>query len=704
MSESNGVRISTESKIIIGVEHSEKTGWYSLHLHDALYAVSVQPDTQKVVIAEGIGRNRLRHLRLPFKNISRFEIVEMQIGHSCLTAPIDRDLLGSRELIPEKHPFTPIMVQVILKHSKKSDFLSIHQVGATPLPILVPLFKYLPAEAYANPNIALSSADDCFTLAQRTADWVRQVNAVLEEARQPAIESARVRAEELDTQTPAHERLREILRGLELYDELDVRQSTVAAGTAVQIATFLISEMGKNSLIGTPSLRSAFPLSVELGDAGHSAYSTIDDLYKVSALYQEKTGRPIEEAFQTIAEHISDLEERKVTIESSEDLKLLEVTAQAPLDVFDPTMTLNAKSRVLSRVELRHEKQLRTVFENEGVEVYFLEDLAFLSLLVEYETNDGQRHHAVFIKDGLHQALREFMLAHEMGHFFLHVKSDSAGADGQVNRFLRSSFQRTFLAKEADNFGMTVLFPPAYMADRAILEGKLSADDLIDQFVRDMPPVNPRLREAMRSYLNEHIEKHKSFKKAEPSFMGVEVESIEEEDLGVLLKLINKASTPVYWVRLSESSVITQVSDNAPQLFRLPEDDIVGKRPIELVVEDEVERMKKRAEFRKERQKAIYYFTELKNPEGDGGRQVVVYSFPILKDGEYIGAMATLRLLYDVQIESVTVAGSVEEGKTEPSERLPLSDEEVEPSVDEKNPFLRGPLYEVNLSAGAAGD
>jgi PAS domain S-box-containing protein len=661
MIETNG--IPTESKIIIGVEYSEKTGWYSLHLHDALYAVSIRPEQERVVIAEGRGRGRLRHLRIPFKNIFRFEVVEIPIGHSCLEYPVDAGPLGERQLIPEDKPFTPVMVRLLIKHSTRNDFISIHDLGATPLPILVPLLRSLPEDRFANANIALTSADDCFTLSRSVIEWVRNVNASLELVRNVGVEGVATHGEQVIPQ-PAevsdYEQIQRICSNLESYDKLEVQQTLVSALAEIQVSIYLyiysnIKNRRMVKMAGAARVCRHFPLNIVSHDTtAQDSYLTVDNLYEASRMYYERTHRPIQEAFNAIAEHVHDLEQRYATMESNKDISISEENAPRPLNIIDPKPKINKKNRVLSGVGLRHEDQLLRVFKNEEIEVYYLEKLPFLSLLVEYQTEDGQRHYAAVIRAGLHQALREFLLAHEMGHWFLHVGAAFAARYEQVDRFLRSTAQRELLEKEADNFGMSVLFPHAYLADRMIFQEGISANGLLNEFVVGMEPVSDRLRTAMRRYIGEHIEKYKKVKKTEePGFLTLEVESIEESDLEGLLILIHKAKDTVYWVRLSQDSIIMDASENSEELFGLTRDQIIGLTPAHLVMPEEIEPMRLRAEYRKKNKKAIYYFTEVLNKKKSISRQVIVYSFPILNKGEYVGAMAALRLLDEIETESL---------------------------------------------------
>jgi hypothetical protein len=640
--------LPTDAKIIIGVEDADDTGWYSLHLHDAPYAVSVRPDEKSVVIAEGKGPGRLRYLRYPFENIFRFEAVKVPIGHDLRT--------GAGET------FAPVMLRLIIKHRDRQNFVSIRDLGATPLPTLASLLNATAEGNTAGDGIVSKSTDDCFTLAAGVAAWVANVNAEIkgaaavsqERRTRPSRQEVKRKYEKLDRSLP------------------DVLQTLVSAYAAIYVSIKLYKEL---RLVKPVRIRSSFPLNLTPEEAANKPphYSAIEQLYAVSERYHEETNRPIEEAYEIICEQIDDLAKRDVTINSSEKLKFLKDNAPKSIPITEPDTRinerlnerLNEKRRrgggelidkelfVLDGHELRHEDRLRKVFDNEGVSIHYLENLPFLSLLVQYETEGGGSRYAVVIKDEARPALKDFLLSHEMGHLFSHIYEDihSTGEarSEKLRLFLRSSAdENTFLEHEANEFGMAVLFPPAYLADREIFSGALSVEALLEEFLQGKDP-GPKLRAQMRRRIGEHIERYKEFKKdTSPRSLTLEVKRIEEKDLD-LLKLV---AEPYYWIKLSKKSDILEVSENCVGLFGRPKEEIKALKPGDLVIKAERERMRKRAEHREKNKTAIFYITEIWNEREQTSRQVAVYSFPILRDGEYVGAMAALKALDEIEAPS----------------------------------------------------
>src|SRR2546421_258535 len=117
--------IPEESKVIVGVDRSQATGWFSLHLHDALYAVSIRLDERRVVIDEGRGPGRLQETIIPFENILRFETFRYPIGSDCVPETSSGSIGEGRVKL---QLFSPVAVRLLIKHSTNIDLISTHDI------------------------------------------------------------------------------------------------------------------------------------------------------------------------------------------------------------------------------------------------------------------------------------------------------------------------------------------------------------------------------------------------------------------------------------------------------------------------------------------------------------------------------------------------------------------------------------------------
>jgi PAS domain S-box-containing protein len=640
MTETKTAGISSNAKIIVGASHSESTGWYSLHLHNALFALSVRPDQELIVVDEGQGRHRLQHMTFPFANVLGLKVCRWPYGDDCLNSGVDDNSGG--DTVAGQRSFAPVMVQLLIRHTTRTDFVSIHDVGATPTPFLIPQLKVVSAERMKTAGTELACAEDCATLADKVEKWVLEVNMILRKEKV-------VRRQIAAAAKPLHyDKVEELVDGISLSNK-DVQQ-TLYGVVAALIATIHLDRYRKQrqlTMLRRPArIESSFPIMLMKADNEGKKNLSVEDLCNISQRYYEETNRPISEAFTTISDQLKDFKSRKLTIDSSDKLSIIEDIAPRRFEITDPTIMINEGGRVFDGFELQHKEQLERVLKNEGLDVHYIEGLPFLSLLVSYETEDDERCYAVVIKEEPHPALKQFLLAHEMGHWFLHIKNKERNAG--VAPFLRSSSEETFLEKEADIFGLSVLFPPEYLSDWVFLKGEEpTIETVFDEFVAGMtPPPGDRLKSKMLEHIGEILEKHQSFKKAQEPKLWTFDESIEEKDLQPMLDRIHKGNDNSYWVRLDSNSYISDASDNVEALFGRSKDELRGQSPLELVIEKERERMGLRTQYRKSTKKAINYMTEVVNTTTNRSRPVMVYSFPILSQNqEYVGAMAAIRPL-----------------------------------------------------------
>jgi hypothetical protein len=646
--------IPGSAKIIIGVERSERTGWFLLHLHDCLNAVSIRPDEGVIVIAEGRGRGRLRNTRIPFKDIMRLDTYEIQVGHNCFSYPVNPEGLGSRETVNEERPFTPVGLRLLIG-SLELDYLSIHDLGASPLPILVPMLKRLPAEAFGRWDMRrIESADDCYTFSKQIVQWARDADRCIEEAniaeakqKGKAVSAAGRAAASIPSGTDSlRSSLADKCSKLDLSNPIDY-QALLNAHQAVYVwRTFVVGSIATAARVRERLRRirkinhiHTFPILAGVNETGELRIPiTIENLHSELETFLSESDCSVENALELVSHYIRDPEEMNLSMPAVD--ALFEELKSKRINIIDPAKEISDKHSFFTEHRLWHAAQVEQVIEDEDIDVCNVQGLKFLSLLAEYETEHGERRYVIIIKDGLPQALNEFLLAHELGHWHLHAKIILAKEFRPVTSYLRSSGQpTTFLEDQADHFAMSLLFPAPYLADQEIFQEELSVEWLYEEFMKDLPnseKERPKLKNAMLKYIRDHITRYQEFKDDGKPMFFLEVRYVEESNLGALIKILRSTGKD-RWVRLDPNSTIVDASENCTKLFGRPLDSIIGAVPVELIAAEEQDLMVLRAEQRKNKKKPIYYFTKLTN-----GQQVIVYSFPILRDEEYMGAIAIL--------------------------------------------------------------
>ncbi len=412
------------------------------------------------------------------------------------------------------------------------------------------------------------------------------------------------------------------------------------------IASLKISESDVLSPMRLVEPRHSFPREmVPTSDNPHILQP--EDLYEAVAVYSRKTRRPAVKTWEEITEQVNRFSNARNPLTNIDGT--VSVTLEERPDLKEKLDEVRNKYPFFNDSQPLHETQLKQIFEGEGIAVHYLEDkeMPLLSLFVEYEDNGRNRPAVIIRRDDVHQALREFLLGHELGHWFLHFDSGFAERLSGVNYYLHSSREWWPLETDADSFAMTALFPTPYLADFENFEGTLSEERLFQAFTKDMEPVNSKaLRRVMLRYIKRRIDRYYRFKHAILP-VRIPVAYVEIEDVEALLHFSSTTgqAVTVNWVRMNEDFVIIDASPSCLQLFDLSREEIIGKlTPLDLVLPEERELLQRRFKHRLDRRKSMFYYTRLRSSTHAGGRRVAVNSLPILRGPDYAGSIGYLIL------------------------------------------------------------
>ena len=395
--------------------------------------------------------------------------------------------------------------------------------------------------------------------------------------------------------------------------------------------------------------RHSFPRHKVLGKPDTPVELTDQHLLAAMHDYQSRTGRDLDDIREEISEQIEDFLAMSGMLSLSKKASISSEELSKRPNVRELMNELRQVYPDLNGNKMLHENSLKAILRHEGVEVLEMDHLPLLSLFLVYADAEGNFNKAVVVKSGLHQALRDFLLAHEMGHWFLHMRSGYAEQELGSNYYLHSSPEWMPLEYSADAFAMAALFPAPFLADCEIREGKLTTKRLFERFTEEMDDVPEELSVTMVNYIDKRIKRYKDFKDLTHP-LRIFMSSIKEAHVGALLEILGGTDARVRWVLMDEGGLITNASDNFIELFRQKRDEIVNKkRPSDLVTPEDRELMRERAEIRIKRLEPIYYYTHVVTPSGP--RQVVVYSFPIVRNVSYVGAIGILIPLDEVNLE-----------------------------------------------------
>lgn len=413
------------------------------------------------------------------------------------------------------------------------------------------------------------------------------------------------------------------------------------------IASLNISGSG---LIAATSLANplhSFPRQMVHGKHDSSHFLNVDDLRQAVENYHRQTKRPLAEIWQDLDKQFENFLD---TQDSLRETKNIQGSVSTPIelrpDLSDKIREVRSKHPFFNGSQPLHQDQLKRIFDEEKIEVHYVKGLPLLSLFVEYTDEENNKRSAVVVReDDVHQALKEFLLGHELGHWFLHFDSGFAERFIGENYYLHSSPEWRPLELDADAFAMTALFPTPYLANREIYEGTLSEEKLFEEFTAGMSEIGQsKLKKNMLEYIGKRVERYRQFKDAILP-VRIPVTSVQVEDVEALVHFTEDTDTErwINWVQMDQQFLIIRASRNFIKLFDRPAEQIIGKlTPLDLVMPDEVEPLRKLFELRLDKLKAIFYFTRIQSPNQSNGRRVAVYSFPILRGREYAGSIGYL--------------------------------------------------------------
>ena len=296
-----------------------------------------------------------------------------------------------------------------------------------------------------------------------------------------------------------------------------------------------------------------------------------------------------------------------------------------------------------------HEDQLSEILKAEGLEVRFIRGLETLSLLLERPNTSAGASFVVLVRDDIHPVVKAFALAHELSHWFLHVRTPSTRGSLADNFYIHSlplDRRWTLVEEEADALAITMMLPTAYLAD-CEWQGKLSTDCLLSAYTDPYDQMTSgRARRELEALIEMRMERYRSFKN---DFLDL---SFPEHAIreGVQLESILEWLGDDYcWAVLNTDNRVARCSAlYAREVFGGGVEDVVSRQPH--VLEDltpEAYRAKT-AEVLKHRaqaQKPMLYFTWLDSGAG-GKRFFGVYGFPIIDaNGATKGNLGILKLV-----------------------------------------------------------
>lgn len=387
--------------------------------------------------------------------------------------------------------------------------------------------------------------------------------------------------------------------------------------------------------------RHSFPrLSVQI-DKNRPKDLTEEDLYLAIKKYSKITSRPHNKIWCDVNNQV------KMYMGTRAGLHLLSENGKntdKSKVITNRKILENIKKKYsfFDEFKMLHDSDLKKICKGEQIDVFYLKELPLLSFFSELKDETGNLSYVITIREELHQAMKEFLLAHELGHWFLHIKSGLAKRMTVGGHYyLHSSNDWSPIESEADVFAISSLYPTSYLAD-CDLSDNLNAQDILEEFTKEMSEeVQPRLRAVMNSYINKRIE---NYNKSKENIFPIKlpVNAIEIDSFDYLMSLLRGGETEVYWVKLDTNFCVEDISNTFLKTFGIPKSQVKGKRARDFIVKPSRKKISN-LERKMKARKSTFYVTTLQSPVKE--REVIrmlVYALPLVHGDEYVGSVGLL--------------------------------------------------------------
>ncbi|HEY0139476.1 MAG TPA: PAS domain-containing protein [Thermoanaerobaculia bacterium] len=325
-----------------------------------------------------------------------------------------------------------------------------------------------------------------------------------------------------------------------------------------------------------------------------------------------------------------------------------------------------------------HGETLARYAADEGLRIVDVPDLELLSLCM---TAPGEPEQTwICVKAGVHPALRDFLIAHELGHYWLHMHPDTRATTRvePEDLYLSSAHGWGHLENEADSVALVALFPTPYLAWSEV-EGRLDADEILNDFLAPYPidgETNKHLLERMRDYIRKRVGSYNLFKQAIPTrrhgavYLGDR--AISPDHLEFAKGYLGDERS---WFEIDANDTIVDCSEAWPRGMRTTRRALIGKTIDSIIPPALHKRMAAQRAHEKNTLRPTFFFPHFQPAEGEPF-YATVHSYPVLsRSGHHAGA---LLFIYDTY---VAPAASTPHEPPPLSRQLPLirSQEPQEP-------------------------
>jgi PAS domain S-box-containing protein len=376
---------------------------------------------------------------------------------------------------------------------------------------------------------------------------------------------------------------------------------------------------------GKPEMISAYPrrlLKKQL--KVRDVAIAINKIIKETGLSAKKSGeeinRDLDEFLQT---------QRETTVYGYEKVNLREIADEIEQN----------HSEILYQYVPLHYDDLRKISEAEGLEVINLKGLEVLAGLITYTNTEGQQKYAILMRDddSVPQALKEFAIAHELGHWFAHIKGKPTEEREGFEFYHNSLHDLGQFEDEANKLALIILFPTPYLA-MCDVDKTLNVEQVFTEYIGSMRGTGKRypdglLKKNMTGFIKMRINSYHKHKYTWLMQTRLPDTPLPRQEVQFLARRIDKYYA---WAELNDKYIVIDANKKFADLVGLSLEELLDmKMNVKLISEPKSRHITtKQLEEKRKDLVPKFYVTRYKNLRTGEVTPVTIYAFPITEDDD----------------------------------------------------------------------
>jgi hypothetical protein len=303
-----------------------------------------------------------------------------------------------------------------------------------------------------------------------------------------------------------------------------------------------------------------------------------------------------------------------------------------------------------------HYEDLKKICEAEGLDVINLKDLEVLAGLITYTNIEGQQKFAILMRDddSVHKALKEFAMAHELGHWCAHIKGKQREELDEREFYLNSLHDLGQFEDEANEVALITLFPASYLAV-CDMNNTLDEERIFEEYIKGMRDSEKRdpegqLKKNMMGFIRMRINNYKKHRYVWlPQTRLSDKRPLPKE---MVRPLANYIDEDFAWAELDDKYTVIDANQKFAELVGLTKEQLLQMKinVIELSAEPRSRDITmKQLETKRADLNPKFYVTKYNNLQTGEITPVTICAFPIVesvKNNKYTGSFGIVTAIH----------------------------------------------------------